>query len=394
VGGHATKIRKEEIWALRNVSFEIGRGEVVGIIGRNGAGKSTLLKILSRITDPTTGVAEINGRVGSLLEVGTGFHPELTGTENIYLNGVILGMKRREIERKFAEIVDFAGVEKFIDTPVKHYSSGMYLRLAFSVAAHLEPELLLLDEVLAVGDAAFQRKCFDKMEEVGKQGKTVLFISHSMPTVTRLCPRVILLDEGGVVADGPSRDVVGRYLRSGLGTTAVREWPSTDRMPGDSAVRLSRVRVLDDQGRASEAIDIRRPLTIEMDYEVTEEGWTFFPAFDLCNEEGICAFATLDLDPEWRGKQRPVGRWTSSVRIPGNYLAEGTILVDAAIITLHPKVKHVQERHAVAFQVVDSPAGDTARGDYAGPWDGVVRPLLPWTSRLREAAVDSEARRG
>ena len=213
------------IWALKDVSFDINRGEVVGIIGRNGAGKSTLLKILSEITEPTEGRVEIHGRVGSLLEVGTGFHPELTGRENVYLNGAILGMKRAEIERKFDEIVAFAEVEKFIDTPVKHYSSGMYLRLAFAVAAHLEPEILIVDEVLAVGDAAFQKKCLGKMAGVAKEGRTVLFVSHNMPAITRLCERAILLDEGRLLQDGVSHQVVKAYLNAGLGTTAMREWP-------------------------------------------------------------------------------------------------------------------------------------------------------------------------
>src|SRR5262249_15284152 len=194
------------------------------IIGRNGAGKSTLLKVLSRITEPTEGWAEIHGRVSSLLEVGTGFHGELTGRENLYLNGAILGMPKTEIDRKFDEIVAFAEVERFIDTPVKHYSSGMYLRLAFAVAAHLEPEVLIVDEVLAVGDASFQKKCLNKMEDVGHQGRTVLFVSHNMPAVTRLCKRVLLVDGGRVVEDGPATHVVSAYLKSGMGTTARREW--------------------------------------------------------------------------------------------------------------------------------------------------------------------------
>src|SRR3990172_2695500 len=219
-------LRSEDtIWALKDVSFEVKQGEIVGIIGRNGAGKSTLLKILSRITEPTEGRAEIYGRVGSLLEVGTGFHRELTGRENIYLNGGILGMKKGEIERKFDEIVDFSGVEKFIDTPVKHYSSGMHVRLAFAVAAHLEPEILMVDEVLAVGDAQFQKKCLDKMKEVGQEGRTVLFVSHNMQAITRLCERVILLREGSVFIDGPSHQVVGSYLNAGQGPVACREWP-------------------------------------------------------------------------------------------------------------------------------------------------------------------------
>src|SRR6266850_572767 len=212
-----SRASRDTFWALKDVSFEVAQGEAVGIIGRNGAGKSTLLKILSCITKPTAGRAEIFGRVGSLLEVGTGFDRELSGRENIYLSGAILGMKKAEITEKFDEIVAFAEVEKFVDTPVKRYSSGMYLRLAFAVAAHLEPEILLVDEVLAVGDAAFQKKCLSKMQDVGRQGRTVLFVSHNMPAVTRLCPRTILLDQGRVLFDGPSSEVVGAYLNSGLG---------------------------------------------------------------------------------------------------------------------------------------------------------------------------------
>jgi len=213
--GGSTILSDDEVWALDGVSFEVGRGEVVGVVGRNGAGKTTLLKLLSRITEPTRGRAEIHGRVASLLEVGTGFHPELTGRENIFLNGAILGMRRAEIDARFDEIVAFAEVERFIDTQVKHYSSGMYLRLAFAVAAHLEPEILLVDEVLAVGDASFQRKCLGKMSDVAHSGRTVLFVSHNMEAVQRLCPRTVWLDAGRVVADGDTGDVVSDYLATG-----------------------------------------------------------------------------------------------------------------------------------------------------------------------------------
>src|SRR6185503_13084016 len=228
----------------------------------------TLLKILSRITDPTTGFAEIRGRVGSLLEVGTGFHSELTGRENIFLSGAILGMRRTEIARKFDEIVAFAEVERFIDTPVKHYSSGMYLRLAFAVAAHLEPEILLVDEVLAVGDAHFQKKCLAKMEDVGHQGRTVLFVSHNMPAITRLCPRTILLGRGGVQMDGPSHQVANVYLNSDVGNSAERVWLDVTTAPGTDTIRLRAVRLRDKDGRLVEAIDSRDPIALEMEYDV------------------------------------------------------------------------------------------------------------------------------
>src|SRR5258706_1479763 len=230
------KPRFEKIWALRDVNFEVEPGEVVGIIGRNGAGKSTLLKILSRVTDPTGGRVELYGRLGSLLEVGTGFHPELTGRENVFLNGAILGMRRAEIARKFDEIVAFSEIEKFIDTPVKWYSSGMYLRLAFSVSAHLEPEILILDEVLAVGDTGFQIQCFNKMQEIRRDGRTILFVSHSMQSVNRLCQRAIYLSDGRIVDDGPAKAVADTYLGSGLQTTAEpfpeRKWDDPQRASG------------------------------------------------------------------------------------------------------------------------------------------------------------------
>lgn len=375
------------IWALKDVSFEIREGETVGIIGCNGAGKSTLLKILSRITEPTRGRAVVHGRVSSLIEVGTGFHPELTGRENVFLNGTILGMKRQEIERKFDEIVDFAGTEvrTFIDTPVKRYSTGMRLRLAFAVAAHLEPEILLVDEVLAVGDVAFQRKCRGKMGEVAQEGRTVLFVAHNMPAITRLCQRAILLDAGRVVTDGPSHEVVAAYLNSGFQSPAVREWPDLEKAPGGEIVRLRAVRVLDSEGRIAETVDIRKPVQVQMEYDVLKSGYLILPNMYFSNQEGICAFGAQDLDPRWRKRPRPTGRYVSTVEIPGNLLAEGMMYVDANMNTLEPFIFQFRERSAVAFHVVDSLDGDSARGDWAGPMDGVVRPMLRW--RTEHAAV-------
>lgn len=372
----------EVFWALQDISFEVRRGEVVGIIGRNGAGKSTLLKILSRITEPTTGFAEIRGRVGSLLEVGTGFHPELTGRENIYLNGAILGMKRGEIERQFDAIVAFAEVERFIDTPVKHYSSGMYLRLAFAVAAHLEPEILLVDEVLAVGDARFQRKCLNKMQDVGQHGRTVFFVSHNMPAITRLCERTILLDEGRILQDGPSHKVVSTYLNAGSGTTAVREWPDPAKAPGSEVARLRAVRVRTEDGRTTDVVDIRQPVGIEMEYEVLKPGYVLLPYFHFFNEEGVLAFEANDHDPVWRRRPRPAGRWVSTAWIPGNLLSEGTLFVWTALFTLDPIVTVIDVRDVVAFHVVDSLDGDSARGDWGGPITSVVRPLLKWSTQF------------
>lgn len=372
----------ETIWALQDLSFEIKSGEVVGIIGTNGAGKSTLLKILSRITEPTSGFAEIYGRVGSLLEVGTGFHPELTGRENIYLNGAILGMRRAEINRQFDEMVAFAEVERFIDTPVKHYSSGMYLRLAFAVAAHMEPEILIVDEVLAVGDARFQKKCLNKMQDVGKEGRTVLFVSHSMPAITRLCKRAILLNEGRITQDGPSHEVVGYYLNAGLNSSAVREWDDPVKAPGGEIARLRAVRVRDHDGAVTDVLDIKQPVALEMEYEVLRPGCVLLPHFLLVNQEGIRLFVTLDRDAEWKGKPRPKGRYVSTAWIPENLLAEGSIFVHANLFALSPPVLQFAAPDAVSFQVVDSLHGDSARGEWIGEIPGVLRPLLSWTTQF------------
>ena len=374
--------QKETFWALKDVSFEVKRGDVLGIIGRNGAGKSTLLKLLSRITEPTSGRAELHGRVASLLEVGTGFNGELTGRENIYLNGAILGMKKVEIERKFDEIVEFSGVEQFIDTPVKRYSTGMYVRLAFGVAAHLEPEILIVDEVLAVGDAGFQKKCLSRMQDVGKEGRTIVLVSHNMQTITRLCERVILLDKGTILQDGASQPVVSTYLQSGLGMTAVREYSDPERALGNDIVRVHAVRVRTEDGQVGDMVDIRRPIGIEMEFEVLKSGHVLTPCYGFANEEGVCIFMASDRDPLWQRQPRPIGRFVSTGWIPGNLLAEGTISVGAGIITESPFKIHCDDENAVAFQVVDSLHGDSARGDFPGKILGVVRPLLRWSTQF------------
>jgi homopolymeric O-antigen transport system ATP-binding protein len=378
--------RGELIWALNDVSFEIKRGEVVGIIGRNGAGKSTLLKILSRITEPTEGYADIDGRVGSLLEVGTGFQPELTGRENIFLNGSILGMRNAEIKKRFDEIVAFAEVEKFIDTPVKHYSSGMYVRLAFAVAAHLNPEILLVDEVLAVGDVSFQKKCLGKMEDIGQQGRTVLFVSHSMQSISRLCNRTILLGDGKVIHDGHTHDVLSSYLGTGLGNAAAVEWPDASRAPGNEIVRLRSVRARGQNNVINAALDIREDIYLEMEYDVLTPSQVLLPNFHVYNDEGTCVFILAEFHTEWRRKPRPVGRYRSIARIPGNFLAEGTLVVGAAIATYVPFNVHLHERDLIAFQVVDTLEGNSARGDYAGHYPGVVRPVVDWTTEFNQTA--------
>jgi len=370
------------LWALKDVSFRVDQGEVVGIVGVNGAGKSTLLKVISNITPPTKGKISIRGRISSLLEVGTGFHPELTGRENVFLNGTILGMRKAEVEHKFDEIVDFADIEKFLDTPVKRYSMGMRVRLAFAVAAHLEPEILIIDEVLAVGDAEFQKKCLSKMEDVGKEGRTVLFVSHNMAAVTRLCQRGILLSAGGVIADGEAHDVVSNYLTAGLGTRAAQEWPNIADAPGDDNVRLRSIRVTDTNGSVMEGADIRHPVGLVMEYEVLKAGEVLVPYFRLTNEEGVIIFSTIDQDPASHTTPRAPGRYVSTAWVPGNLLSEGMIYVLVAMRTRHRKYRPIQESDAMAFNVVDKMEAGSARGEWVGKLEGAVRPKLDWTTEL------------
>jgi lipopolysaccharide transport system ATP-binding protein len=391
--------QSSDFWALRDVSFEIPRGSVVGVIGRNGAGKSTLLKILSRITEPTLGRAVLHGRVGSLLEVGTGFHNELTGRENIFLSGAILGMRRAETTRRFDEIVDFADIGRFIDTPVKRYSTGMKVRLGFAVAAFLEPEILFIDEVLAVGDAEFQKKCLGKMSEIGEGGRTIMFVSHSMPALLRLCDRAILLDHGRVVTDGPTQHVVRTYLESDLGRTGERSWDDPSQAPGDEVARLKSIRVLPADGGSTDEVDIRQPVDLEVQY------WCEAPrelrpsvGLDFFNDEGIYLFASHDWnDREAWARSRCPGVVRSTCRVPGNFLAEGRIIVSVNVATFNPLVNHAVERDAVAFQVVDRSEGDGVRGEYVNEWPGVVRPMLEWhveqmSLATRDHAGDSRRR--
>jgi len=369
-------------WSLRDVSFQVKRGEVVGVIGFNGAGKSTLLKILSKITVPTSGKATIRGRISSLLEVGTGFHPELTGRENVYLNGTILGMRKKEIAGKFDEIVDFSGVEKFLDTPVKRYSSGMRVRLAFAVAAYLEPEILLIDEVLAVGDVSFQKKCLNKMQDVGRLGRTVLFVSHNMAAITRLCPRTILLAGGRVIADSPSSEVVSLYMNAEKGATAERKWPDLMNAPGDEVVRLCAIRVKTEEGVVTEAMDINKPIGLEMEYEVLLPGYEFLVYFHVINEEGIEAFTPFDNDQAWSGLRRPIGRYVTTGWIPKNLLSEGKLYIGPAVRTINPTVRRFRVDDAIAFQAVDVTDGKAEMEEHFGKFSaGVVRPFLKWETQ-------------
>jgi lipopolysaccharide transport system ATP-binding protein len=367
----------ETFWALRDVSFEIKRGDVVGVIGRNGAGKSTLLKVLSRITEPSAGEVDLYGRVGSLLEVGTGFHPELSGREHIYLNGAILGMTRFEIRRQFDAIVQFAGVERFLDTPVKRYSSGMYVRLAFAVAAHLNSEILIVDEVLAVGDAEFQQKCLGKMREVGDQGRTVILVSHTLPVITRLCNRVILFKNGRIEADGTSAETVRAYLSSGTEHPAERLWHSD--AAGDEVCRLRAVRIRDAKKLVNASINIEETCFIEIEYDCEPTDLRPSAVFHLINEAGNVVFSSADFNNKtWYSQARRAGHVLASCQIPANFLAEGRFSVLAAVVSVNPICVHALERDAISFQVVDRSDGCGVRGPYVGAWPGEVRPMLEW----------------
>ena len=360
--------QQEYIWALRDVTFRVPQGEAVGIIGRNGAGKSTLLKILSRVTAPTSGIVKAKGRISSLLEVGTGFHPELTGRENAFLNGAILGMSRSEVRRKFDEIVDFSGVEQFIDTPVKRYSSGMYVRLAFAVAAHLEPEILVVDEVLAVGDTAFQKKCLGKMEDVAHAGRTVFFVSHNMSAVAELCTMAFWLEKGQVVDTGSARSVVASYLSSVVEPRRIRTWSDMRTSPGNDTVRLLHAQIESESGHDADYWTVETPL------KMTFRFWNFRPDLPLHAEvklytkEGICAFQSAS--PKAR---RARGIVETKCRLPAKLLNDGTYSVTFSVH--YAGTEGVAAEAALAFDI-----GDVPRDIFpADKWPGVLRPELTWS---------------
>ena len=382
----------ETLWALKDINFQVQQGEALGIIGRNGAGKSTLLKILSRVTAPTSGEVKVKGRIASLLEVGTGFHPELTGRENIFLNGAIMGMDRREIQRKFDEIVDFSGVEKFIDTPVKRYSSGMYVRLAFAVAAHLDPEILVVDEVLAVGDAEFQKKCLGKMGDIGREGRTVLLVSHNMPSIINLCQRAILLNAGKVVVDGAAAEVVKHYLATARSAGGEVVWPDCAKAPGNDIVRLHAVRILQDgiDGPTAD-VDISKEVLIQITYWNLRDGVLLFPNIWLRDQMGTFVLSSsnaksVSLTKDvWNGRPHPIGLFQSVCRIPGNFLNEGLYSV-TAILGKGISDTQVLEDYVVSFDVHDT---GEMRKEYYGGWLGVVRPHLAWHTEYFGPAMEA-----
>ncbi len=373
----ATSKEASSIWALRNISFEVRQGQVLGIVGRNGAGKSTLLKILSRVTEPTEGSAEIHGRVGSLLEVGTGFHPELTGRENIYLNGAILGMKRTEIQRKFDEIVAFSEVEQFIDTPVKRYSSGMYLRLAFAVAAHLEPEILVVDEVLAVGDAEFQRKCMGKMSDVAATGRTVLFVSHNMSAVLRLTEETMVLDRGALVYRAPTPQAIDYYMAAGFSGTGERVWTAMDIPPEAAPFVPLAVRLKDSNGRVSETLRSIEPFTVEVEYRLDRPITGLRVGIYLLTMRGEYVFTSFDLDDPQQFEQlgvREQGTYRSRCTIPANTLNEGRYVLSVNASSFRIK-RYFWDDHALAFSV---DATGAPGKHWPEPRMGPIRPALDW----------------
>ncbi len=374
--GSATRDVTEEFWAVKDASFEIKTGERVGLIGRNGAGKSTLLKMLSKVVEPTTGRIEIRGRLSSLLEVGTGFHSELTGRENVFLNGAILGMPRAETLRKFDEIVAFAGVERFIDTPVKHYSSGMYMRLAFAVAAHLDPDILLIDEVLAVGDLAFQQKCLGKIESITNSGRTVLFVSHNLGSISSLCTSAMLLENGRIIASGDVAGVVMKYYRDGSSSPASFDLRNGVRKIGNAHVRLVSGRVLDAKGAPSMEVLISENACIEMEFEVLDSHpGPFVPNFHFHTADGTAAFVSVDTSRNATGP----GTYVARCEIPGNLLNEGSYFVGFGLTTFTTGVTvHFFEPGAVSFNVRDPIEGTASRGDWGGSMPGAVRPNLAW----------------
>jgi len=378
------KVPNGHIWALRNVSFDVKKGQVLGVVGRNGAGKSTLLKLLSRVTEPTEGEAEIHGRVGSLLEVGTGFHPELTGRENIYLNGAILGMKRTEIERKFDEIVEFAEVDKFIETPVKRYSSGMYLRLAFAVAAHLEPEILVVDEVLAVGDAEFQRKCLGKMGDVAREGRTVLFVSHNMSAVLRLTDETIVIDQGGLIMRAPTPEAVDFYLSRGFAQEGQRIWENGEVPLSAAPFRPLAVRVQNGQGKVVNTIRSIEENALEIEYSLSAPVTGLRVGIYLMSTRGEYVFTSFDTDDSAdfeRLAVRPAGRYLSRCTLPANFLNEGRFVVGVNASSYRVK-RYFQDEQALTFTV-------DAAGAPGMHWPearlGPVRPRLNWHVEVIEA---------
>lgn len=378
----STKGESDYVWALQDINFEVERGEILGIIGKNGAGKSTLLKILSRVTAPTTGSIKFGGRVASLLEVGTGFNGEMTGRENIYLNGAILGMTKKEITSKIDEIIEFSGCERYIDTPVKRYSSGMYVRLAFAVAAFLEPEILIVDEVLAVGDAEFQKKAIGKMQDISREGgRTVLFVSHNMDSIMRLCNKSILLKNGRIIDYDITSKVIDNYLKSEYGTTSIKSWEGQN--AGNSLVKIIDVKAHNYQYDVKDNFKITEFVGITVSYDVIEEGNKLHVAFNFYDRNGINIFDSHENNTINYYERKKYGKYETTVWIPENLFAEGVILVGVAIVTHDPFQVHFHERDCIAFNMIDNQVNSPTRGEYVGSLPGIIRPLMKWESKYK-----------
>lgn len=367
--GQEKQIEGDRFWALQDINLEVKEGDLLGIIGKNGAGKSTLLKILSRVTAPSKGKIKVKGRISSLLEVGTGFHPELTGRENVFLNGAILGMSKKEISGKFDEIVDFSGIEKFIDTPVKRYSSGMYVRLAFAVAAHLEPEILIIDEVLAVGDADFQKKCLGKMKIVSSHGRTVLFVSHSMPMISALCDKTLLLSAGQIGVIGNTSDVVLNYFNLSHADTSSVDYSQL--MVGDDIVKLHAAKIINEKGVSQSEIDIRESFKIVMEYQLLKEK-TVVPNFHIKTMDDVYVMVVHE-----ESVSSSVGKYRVECSVPKYLLNDGAYTIGVAVSSFEKGTNvHFYEQNALSFNIKD-PISETRKG-YAGRIPGVVRPQLKW----------------
>lgn len=382
-GSSSNQLQDGWFWAVRDVDLSIAAGDIVGIVGRNGAGKSTLLKILSRIVSPTMGRVGVRGRVGSLLEVGTGFHPELTGRENVFLNGAILGMPRAEIRRRFDEIVDFAEIDTFLDTPVKRYSSGMAVRLAFAVAAHLEPDVLIIDEVLSVGDQAFQRKCLGKASQLGEQGRTILMVSHNLAAISNLCKRAVLMEHGYLVADGAPEYIIDRYLTDTRAGSGIRIWEN-DQPATHNGIRLESLFVRGNNALTpSGEVDIDQDIYIGIEYQVLVANTSLAIQFQLKDETGTYVLWSANAPSmcnqadAWYGKPHPIGKYRTECRIPANFLNDTRYFVS---LSIGPEVgvSWIKQDSALSFLVHDTGA---MRQEYTGSWLGpVIRPKLDWVT--------------
>jgi len=369
---------KEEFWALKDVNFTIDQGDRIGIVGHNGAGKSTLLKILSRITEPSTGQIKIDGRIASLLEVGTGFHPELTGRENIFLNGAILGMAKSEIKQSFDAIVDFAGVEKFLDTPVKRYSSGMYVRLGFAIAAHLNPEILIVDEVLAVGDTEFQKKCLGKMRDVSESGRTLLFVSHNLTAIQALCNKSFYFEKGRLIDQGETTHIVTNYLSKVSHKSLEKHWDTVDEAPGNDQVRIKSFKLLPEYQENLSHIDVRTPMNFQFEFWNMEEGANLNLSMHLYTFTGECIF-NVGTQSEPFGK----GLVRGTCEIPGNFLNDGSYVVSMMIVKDTSTVLYNMEE-ALIFDIEDFRENVT----WYGKWPGYIRPQLNFSIRQTEHVVN------